>query len=356
VVVENATRYWSNTTSWPDGKLPVEGDDVHIEPAWNMILDIDPPVLRLLRINGRLTFLNTTNIHLRAKHIYVRKGELHIGSAEYPYQFDASITLYGEKNAEHIVYSNAIEAGNKNIANTGTIKMFGKKRKSKMTRLLRPANRGDTQILVEAGLDYTAGDRLALLPTSYIADAQDDTVVSNYDATTGLVTLNTPLNYYHWGANSSTAPDYNGVDMRGEVLLLSSNIRIMGEDIESWGCQIVTSDSVEVDPATGAIVTRTGSAIMDSVEIYNCSQVDTFKAAIRFESAVQSHSSITNSAIHNGLGWGINVKGSKNIMLKDNIVFGFRPIGVGIDASHNVTFDNNIVGKVEHRTTLFAGD
>lgn len=221
---------------------------------------------------------------------------------------------------------------------------------------MRPANKGETQILVGTGLDFVQGDRLALLPTSFIADAWDYTVVSTYDATSGLVTLQTPLNYYHWGASTSTAADYNGVDMRGEVLLLSRNIRIVGEDIESWGCQIVTSDSVEVDAATGNIVTRTGSSIMDSVEIYNCSQIDTFKAALRFESAVQSHSSVTNSAIHNGLGWGINVKASKNILFKDNVIFGFRPIGVGIDVSHNITFDNNVVGKVEHRTTLLAGD
>lgn len=89
VEVEDTTRYWSVPESWPSGQVPVAGEDVHIEPSWNMVLDVDTPVLKLLRINGRLTFLNTTNIHLRAKHIYVRKGELLIGSAEYPFQHDA---------------------------------------------------------------------------------------------------------------------------------------------------------------------------------------------------------------------------------------------------------------------------
>lgn len=40
----------------------------------------------------------------------------------------ARITLFGEKSNQAIVYDNAIEAGNKIIANTGTIKMFGIKR------------------------------------------------------------------------------------------------------------------------------------------------------------------------------------------------------------------------------------
>lgn len=39
---------------------------------------------------------------------------------------NARITLYGEKNMETIVYDNAIEAGNKLIANVNKIRMFGK--------------------------------------------------------------------------------------------------------------------------------------------------------------------------------------------------------------------------------------
>jgi len=35
--------------------------------------------------------------------------------------------------------------------------------------------------------------------------------------------------------------------MRGEVLLLNRNIKIAGQDIESWGAQFVTSDTIEND-------------------------------------------------------------------------------------------------------------
>jgi len=47
--------------------------------------------------------------------------------------------------------------------------------------------------------------------------------------------LTTPLKYHPWGAPESTANNYNGADMRGEVILLSRSIVIAGEDIESWG-------------------------------------------------------------------------------------------------------------------------
>jgi hypothetical protein len=48
-------------------------------------------------------------------------GELIIGNETNPFQGEAKITLYGLKEDQHIVYDNAIEAGNKVLANTGLI-------------------------------------------------------------------------------------------------------------------------------------------------------------------------------------------------------------------------------------------
>jgi len=54
--------------------------------------------------------------------------------------------------------------------------------------------------------------------------------------------------------------------MRGEVLLLTRNVKIVGNDSDSWGGQIVVSDNIE---STGAI--RSGQITFNNVEIYNCS-------------------------------------------------------------------------------------
>jgi len=64
-------------------------------------------------------------LHLRAKYVFVRMGELIIGNETDPFLGQATITLYGNKQDQHIVYDNAIEAGNKILANTGLIKMYG---------------------------------------------------------------------------------------------------------------------------------------------------------------------------------------------------------------------------------------
>lgn len=49
-------------------------------------------------------------------------------------------------------------------------------------------------------MDLVAGDRLALTATSYAYLASDDVFVSAYDNVTGIVTLNSSLLHYHWGA------------------------------------------------------------------------------------------------------------------------------------------------------------
>lgn len=86
---------------------------------------------------------------------------------------------------------------------------------------------------------------------------------------------------------------------------------------------------------------------MDSVEIFNCSQIDTFKAAVRFEGAASLESSVTNSALHSGYSWGVYIKGSQNIKFNNNIVFNFRPVGVNIASSNNIQVDGNVIAHIQ---------
>jgi hypothetical protein len=170
--------------------------------------------------------------------------------------------------------------------------------------------------------------------------------LTSYTSATGVAVFATPLNHYHWGQSTSTASSYNGVDIRGEVLLLSRNIKIAGEDIEAWGGQIVTSDTIE-----GDLTMRFGQLFMDNVEIYNCSQLNTAKAAIRFEVASGKYSSLTNSVLHNGLSWGMFVERSANIHISNNVFFSFKPLGVVMESVRNITFENNFVGHIYERDT-----
>lgn len=42
------------------------------------------------------------------------------------------------------------------------------------------------------------------------------------------------------------------------------------------------------------------------------------------------HSSVTNSAIHDGYGWAITIKTSGNIHFAGNVMYNFRTIGMSV--------------------------
>jgi hypothetical protein len=47
---------WSDPATWPNSKVPVAGDKVTIGRDKDVILDVSPPALGGLSIDGKLTF------------------------------------------------------------------------------------------------------------------------------------------------------------------------------------------------------------------------------------------------------------------------------------------------------------
>jgi hypothetical protein len=202
--IENDFRYWSNPEHWTSKKIPLEGDDVEIEPGWNMIFDLpESPIVKMLTINGRLSFNNDTDLHLRTKHLFIRAGELVIGYKDKPFKNQAKITLYGEKDAKAMVYDNAVEAGNKLIASVGNITMYGLQR-DKMTRLHSEAEKGSTTFKIGLDLDWLPGDKIGIADTSFNSLASEYREIKTYNKNTGDLEITQELDFYHWGSSEGT--------------------------------------------------------------------------------------------------------------------------------------------------------
>ena len=169
VTISNTTLLWSDPKAWPSGVIPVEGDAVEIVPGANIALDINTPMLKSLTINGRLSYLvnetNPLNLTIHTNWIYVYAGEFLIGNETHPYNGQASIILYGAPTDESLYMSNYVEAGNKVMAINGLVKFFGQTR-DRISRLKATVFRGNTSAFVSSGLDWRAGDKIALLPTA----------------------------------------------------------------------------------------------------------------------------------------------------------------------------------------------
>ena len=118
--------------------MPKDGDNVEIPYNQNIIFNLgESPKLKLVKIMGCLSFLtdNSKDQTFHAESIFVFGGKLTLGTVTAPYTKKANIVLYGTYKDSFVTMPGATEAGNKMIANVGSVKIYGAPR-SRMSRLL----------------------------------------------------------------------------------------------------------------------------------------------------------------------------------------------------------------------------
>ena len=86
---------------------------------------------------------------------------------------------------------------------------------------------------------------------------------------------------------------------------------IGADEGDKWGGNIFTNDRMEFDGTF-----RQGTTQLDYVEVAQCSQENTWNAAIRFESTGETGLSyIKNTVVHNSMAWSLLIDSSKNILV-----------------------------------------
>ena len=208
---------WSDPKSWPDGKVPGAGDAVAIARDRSIILDVSPPALRSLTINGKLSFADSRDISLTTEWIYVPGGELEIGTEAAPYQHNATITLTDNVPGEDI---NTMGDRGIMLLN-GTLNLHGD-RTNAWTKLANTAKAGSATIEVLNAAGWRKGDVIVLASTDYNARQAEERTISAIRG--NALTLDKPLTYMHYGEITF------GVDERGEVAMLTRNIKIQASD------------------------------------------------------------------------------------------------------------------------------
>ena len=92
---------WSDPATWPNRKVPVAGDKVTIDAGKEVVLDVNPPPLHGLTIEGKLSFADDKDLELTTEWIMVH-GELEIGTEAKPHTKKATITLTDNVKDEDI--------------------------------------------------------------------------------------------------------------------------------------------------------------------------------------------------------------------------------------------------------------
>src|SRR5690606_4362725 len=133
----------------------------------------------------------------------------------------------------------------------GTLSLHGD-RENTWTKLAKTAERGAREIEVLNASGWRKGDAIVLASTDFDSRQAEKRTIASIKG--NRITLDRPLEYMHFGAITF------GVDERGEVGLLTRNIRIQASDDAEqsyFGGHIMAMPGSKVN-ISGAELTRMG--------------------------------------------------------------------------------------------------
>ncbi len=293
------TVRWSDASAWPSGRVPAAGEEVTIPRGTEMLLDISPPELRSLTVQGKLTFVDEGDLALTTDWIYLPGGELEIGTEDDPFEHQAIITLTDKVRGEDI---NTM--GDRGIMMLrGTLNLHGN-REHTWSKLSATAEAGSTSFTVLDASGWRAGDEIVLASTDFNPRQAERRTITAVNGNT--VTIDAPLEYMHFGEITF------GVDERGEVANLTRNIRIQA------------SEDAATSHFGGHIMAMAGSQMfVDGVELNRMGQHLTLaRYPIHFhilgEGAGQY---VKNASIHDTYNRCVTVHGTNNLQVENNVTY-----------------------------------
>jgi G8 domain len=283
---------WSNPATWPDQKVPRAGDTVTIEKGKDVLLDVSPPSLGGLKIEGKLSFSDKADIELTTESINLG-GELEIGTEAKPHTRKATITL-----------TDNVPGNDRGIMIAGGILNLHGDRTNSWTKLAETAKAGSARIEVLNAGGWRKGDVIALSSTDFDSTQAEKRTIAAIAG--NVITLDQPLKYMHFGKITF------GVDERGEVGLLTRNIVIQA------------SDDAERSYFGGHIMAMAGSKMyVSGVELNRMGQnMHLARYPIHWHLVGEGQGQyIENSSIHDTYSRCVTVHGTNDVRVENNVAF-----------------------------------
>lgn len=215
---------WSRNSTWGNAAPPGAGDSVLIPAGQTVLLDVSPPLLELLIIEGALIFDDTSpeEVHLEASYIMVRGGKLQIGTELNPFGGRARITLHCNRDCPEIpVYGAKVLA-----VRHGTLEIHGQPKSPTWTRLGSTAGLGTNQLVLQEPTNWQVNDTVMVTSSSFDARDAETAVITQVAKNGSVLTLDRVLEHQHDG--EFRIFDGQIVDMRAEVAVLSRSVVFEG--------------------------------------------------------------------------------------------------------------------------------
>src|SRR5512132_4079470 len=213
-----SAKRWSDAATWPDKKVPGKDAVVIIDRDMDVVLDVTPPALRSLTINGKLSFADNKDLELTTEWIMLH-GELEIGTEAKPHTRKATITFTDNVKDEDMsgVGGTTDRVDRGIMLMGGTLNLHGD-RQNTWTKLANTANAGSTSIQVLNAAGWRVGDEIVLASTDFDPRQAERRTIAAIRGNT--ITLDKQLDFMHFGKITFD------VDERGEVAMLTRNIRL----------------------------------------------------------------------------------------------------------------------------------
>jgi hypothetical protein len=289
---------WSDPASWPNKKVPAAGDKVEIPSGKSVILDVSPPALGGVTINGKLTFADNADVELTTEWIMLH-GELAAGTEARPHARKATITLTDNVKSEEMM-----GMGDRGIMlSGGTLNLHGD-RTNTWTKLAATANAGATSIQVLNASGWRVGDEIVLASTDYDPRQAERRTITALAGNN--ITLDKKLDYMHFGKITFE------VDERGEVGLLTRNIKIQA------------STDAEQSYKGGHIMAMvTSKMYVSGVELNRMGQhMELARYPIHWHLVNDAKGQyIKNASIHDTFNRCVTVHGTHNLQVENNVTY-----------------------------------
>src|SRR6185312_13854346 len=188
------------------------------EKDMDVVLDVSPPPLHGIKLDGTLSFADNKDLELTTEWIMVH-GRLEIGTEARPHTRKATITLTDNVKDEDISgIGGTNDRSDRGIMMMGgTLNLHGTEKNS-WTKLTKTAAAGSNTIEVLNAGDWKKGDVVVLASTDFDPHQAERRTITAIHGNT--ITVDQKLDYMHFGKITFD------VDERGEVGMLSRNIVI----------------------------------------------------------------------------------------------------------------------------------
>ena len=325
-IAQAAPTNWSDPATWPNRKVPIAGDKVTIGRDKDVILDVSPPALGGLSIDGKLTFSSDADVELTTEWIMLH-GELAIGSEASPHTRNATITFTNTVPNEDVMAG----MGDRGIMiSGGTLNLHGD-RTHTWTKLSNTAKAGSTSIEVLDASGWRVGDEIVLASTDFDPRQAERRTIAAISG--NKITLDGELDYMHFGEITF------GVDERGEVGLLTRNIKIQA------------SADAEQSYFGGHIMAMPSSKMFVSgVELNRMGQHMTLARYPMHWHLVGDAMGqyIKNASIHDTYSRCVTVHGTNFLRVENNVTYNI--VGHCFFLEDGIEHDNEFVGNLAIQT------